>query len=153
MATVSLCLMWFMNKNRLVGSLIVHLGAANRVPVYNGGVGGGRKSSSRWQQMFSPWLDDADEPALPASDISLAWWHCCMPVLWNLKGQMSILARIKHVYPVRQQLWIACQPSACSPAWIIITCFGFVGRQSLNPLTNSIALLLFIAFGPGGRLL
>lgn len=30
-----------MNKNRLVGSLIVHLGAANRVPVYNGGVGGG----------------------------------------------------------------------------------------------------------------
>lgn len=70
-----------MNKNRLVGSLIVHLGAANRVPVYNGGAGG-RKSSSRWQQMFSPWLDDADEPALPASDISLALlWHYCTPVM------------------------------------------------------------------------
>lgn len=64
------------------------------------------------------------------------------------------LDQAQYLADVWELLWVACQSSACCTAWITIICFGFMGRErSPNLPTNSITLLLFIAFGPVGRLL
>lgn len=111
--------------------------------------------------MFSSWLGDADEPASPASVISLARWGLLqlerarqLNKNWRERCEFRFGSNPVSCRHVWQLLWVACQSSACCSAWITITCFGFIGRmRSPNLPTNSITLLLFIALGPAGRLL